>query len=149
MPNCRAIKNRLGRYFDEELSPVERRLIDDHLKQCSRCSADLQEIREIAGIFHEGATAPPVPPGLTQRIMRKARTQVDGVPAAWSFLGFWKNSSFSMRLAAMGVALAACYIGLAIGSSSQTSTRSTSAEMKWIGMTSQGPIVKAYIGRDQ
>jgi anti-sigma factor RsiW len=148
MSNCRAILNLLGRYFDGELSPVECRLIDDHLKQCSRCSADLQEIRKIAGIFQKGI-APPVPSDLTQRIMKKARTQVDGFLPRRTFLCFWRNWSVPMRLAAMGVAAAACYIGLAIGSSLQPSTRSTGAEMKWIGMTSQGPIVKAYMGSDQ
>ena len=148
MSDCRAIKDRLGRYFDRELSHSERRLIEDHLKQCDRCRADLQEIRYIAGIVREGMPVPPVPSGLSRRIMAEARAQVGNAPSAWSFLLFWKNWSFSMRLAAMGVAAAACYVGLAIGSSSQPSTRPTSAEMKWIGMTSQGPIVKAYMGRD-
>ena len=149
MLDCRAIKDRLGRYFDGELSPVEHRLVEDHLQQCSRCSADLQEIRDIAGIVREGMPVPPVPSGLSRRIMAEARAQVGNAPSAWSFLLFWKNWSFSMRLAAMGVAAAACYIGLAISSGSQLSTQSTSAEMKWIGMTSQGPIVKAYMGSNQ
>jgi anti-sigma factor RsiW len=149
MSDCRTIQNRLGRYFDGELSPVEHRLVADHLKQCSRCSQDLQEIRAIAGAFQEGMPAPPIPSTLNQRIMARARAQVGSAPSAWSFLLFWKNWSFSMRLAAMGVAAAACYVGLVIGSSSQSPNRSTGAEMKWIGMTSQGPIVKAYMGRDQ
>jgi anti-sigma factor RsiW len=149
MSACRMIQNRLGRYFDGELLPVEHRLIEDHLKQCGRCSQTLQEIRAVAGAFQDAMPVPPVPPALNQRIMAKARAQADSAPSAWSFLWFWKNWSFSMRLAAMGVAAAACYVGLAIGASSPPSTRSTGAEMKWIGMTSQEPIIKAYMGSNQ
>jgi len=149
MSDCRAMKDRLGRYFDRELSHFERRLIEDHLKQCDRCSADLQEIRDIARIVQEGMPVSPVPSGLSRRIMAEARAQVGSAPSAWSFIWFWKNWSFSMRLAAMGVAAAACYVGLAISSSLQPSTQSIGAEMKWIGMTSQGPIVKAYMGSNQ
>jgi anti-sigma factor RsiW len=149
MSDCHAIQDLLGRYFDGELPPGERHLIEEHLKQCGRCRQSLQEIRAIAGAFQEGMTVPPVPSALTRKIMAKARVQVDSAPAEWSPLWFWKNWSFSMRLAAMGVAVAACYVGLAISSSSQSSTRSTGAEMKWIGMTSQGPIVKAYMGSAQ
>jgi anti-sigma factor RsiW len=149
MSDCHAIQGRLGRYFDGELSPVEHRLVEDHLKHCGRCSQDLQEIRAIVEAFQEGMSVPPVPSDLNRRIMAKARVQAERVPSVWSFLWFWKSWSFSMRLAAMGVAAAACYVGLIIGDSSQPSTRSTGAEIKWIGMTSQGPIVKAYIGSAQ
>jgi anti-sigma factor RsiW len=146
MPDCSAIKAGLGRYFDGELPPRERRLVEDHLKQCSRCSAELQELREIAGVFHQVMPTPPVPSDLTQRIMGTARAQVGSTARDWDFLGFWKNWSLSMRFAALAVAAAACYIGIVIGSSSLTSTRPASDEMKWIDMSSRGPIVTAYEG---
>lgn len=146
MLDCRAIQNRLGRYFDGELSPVERRLVENHLKQCTQCSADLQEIREIAGVFQEGIPALPVPSDLTQRIMEKARTHVDRALPGSSLHWFWKNWSFSKRFAALGVAAAACYIGLLFGSASLPSTRRAGDEMQWIGITSRGPIVTAYVG---
>jgi anti-sigma factor RsiW len=145
MSDCRAIQNCLGRYFDGELSPVERRLVEDHLKQCNRCRADLQEIREIAGVFQEGI-APPVPSDLTQRIMGKARSLANGALPGYSLLWCWKNWSFSMRFAALGVAAAACYIGIVIGSASLPSSRRAGDEMQWIGTTSRGPIVTAYVG---
>ena len=146
MPECSAVKSRLGRYYDGELSPVECRRIEDHLKQCNRCSADLQEIREMAAVFQEGMPAPPVPSDLTQRIMEKARAQVDDAVPGWSVLWFWKNWSFSMRFAAVTVSAAACYIGLAIGSAPLPSTLSAGNEMQWVGMTSQEPIITAYVG---
>jgi hypothetical protein len=51
-----------------------------------------------------------------------------------------------MRFAAAGVAAAAIYIGLAIGNASPPSPRSAGDEMQWIGLTSRGPIVTAYVG---
>jgi anti-sigma factor RsiW len=146
MSDCRAIMSRLGRYYDGELSPVECRGIENHLKKCSRCSADLQEIREIAGVFQEGMPASPVPSDLTQRILEKARTQVDDAAPGWRFLRFWKNWSFSMRFSAVAVSAAACCLGIVLGSASLPSTHRAGDEMQWVGMTSQEPIITAYVG---
>jgi anti-sigma factor RsiW len=147
MSDCRMIRDRLSRYCDNELSPPERRLVEDHLKQCSRCSAELQQIYEIVAAFHEGMPTPPVPSDLTQRIMERARTQA-GI-AAWerNLLGFWGRWSFSMRFATVAVAAAACYLGIVIGGASHPSRRQAGDEMKWIDMSSRGPIVTAYVGR--
>jgi anti-sigma factor RsiW len=145
MPDCRAIKALLGRYFDGELPPFEHRLVDDHLKECSRCSAELQELHEIAGAFHQETSGPPVPSDLTQRIMERARTQVGVAARECNFLWFWKNWSLSMRFAAVAVAATACYIGIVIGSASLSAWRSGD-EMQWVGMTSREPIVTAYVG---
>jgi anti-sigma factor RsiW len=149
MPDCRTIRIILGRYFDSELSDPERRLVEEHLKQCSRCSAEHQQICEIADAFRKEMPAPPAPSGITQRIMEKAREQVGVAFPVWDFFCFWKNWPLSMRFAAIGVATIACYIGIIIGSSSLPSTRSATVEMSWIGMTSQGPIVKAYMGTER
>jgi anti-sigma factor RsiW len=149
MSSCRVIQNRLGRYFDGELSPVERHMIEDHLKQCGQCSQNLQEIHAIAKAFRTGMSVPPVPSTLNPKMMAKARAQVDSAPSALSFLLFWENWSLALRLAAIGVAAIACYIGAVINSSSLPSTRSATAEMRWIDMTAQGPIVKAYMGTKQ
>ena len=149
MPDCLAIKNRLGRYFDGELSPAECRLVEDHIKRCSRCSQDLQEIREIAGVFKEGVPALPTPSDLTRKIMERARLQVDDTLSRRGFWAPWKNWSFSMRLASVAVTAAACYLGLVIGSTSLASAPSAGDEMRWIGMTTRGPIITAYVGSDR
>jgi anti-sigma factor RsiW len=146
MPDCRAIKKKLGRYFDGELPPIEHQSVEDHLKRCSRCAVELQEIHEVAGAFQEGMSALPAPSDLAQRIVEKARARVGIAPAGWDLIWFWKNWSFSMRFAAVAVAAAACYIGIVIGSASLPSNRQASDEMKWVAMTTQGPIVSAYIG---
>jgi anti-sigma factor RsiW len=149
MSNCRAIQKLLGRYFDGELSPFERRMVEDHLRQCSQCRQSLQEIHAIAGAFQKAMPVPPVPSALNQKIMAETRAQVGSAPSAWLFLRFWKNWSFTMRLTAIGVVAVACYIGVVIGGSSLQSTRSAAAEMRWISMTAQVPIVKAYMGSNR
>jgi anti-sigma factor RsiW len=149
MPNCRAIQNRLGRYFDGELSLVERRLVANHLQQCGRCSQSLHAIREIAGVFPKTMQSAPVPSDLTLRIMEKARMQVGGALQGRRFFGFWENWSFSMRFAAVGVAAAACYIGIVIGSTSMPYAGRAGDEMQWVGMASPGSIANAYIGSAQ
>jgi anti-sigma factor RsiW len=142
MLDCRGIRDSLGRYFDGELPAPERRKIEDHLKRCSQCRAALQEIKEIAAIFKKDMQVSSPPKNLTRMIMEKAQAEVESTFPGWSFLLFWRSWSLSMRFAALGVAVAACYIGIIIGSSSLTASN----EMKWVDMTSRGPIVTAYEG---
>ena len=146
MSDCRSIRKRLGGYFDGELTPSDRRTVEDHLEQCSRCRANLEGIREISEILLDGMSIPPVPPDLAQTIMRKAKAQTEGTLPGSSFYLFWRNWSVPMRLAAMGVAAAALCIGVIIGNASLPSSRSTADEVPWIHMSSRGPIVTAYIG---
>jgi anti-sigma factor RsiW len=145
MSDCRAIQNSLGRYFDGELSPVEQCMAEDHIKQCGECSEILQEIRTIAGAL-KGMPVLPVPSTLNRKILAKARAQFNSPPSAWNSLWFWKHWSLAMRLAAISVAAIACYIAVVISDSSLPAAQSAAAEMRWISMTAQGPIVKAYMG---
>jgi len=147
--DCRQIKGRLGRYHDGELPPAERPLVEGHLQGCRRCSEELKEIREISSAFQDTLAALPVPEGLVQGIMARARIQTGGAAVAWDRLWFWRSWPFSMRFAAAGVAAAACYIGLVIGSASLPSSRLAGDEMRWLDMTSGGSIVTAYVGINQ
>jgi anti-sigma factor RsiW len=146
MPDCPTIKSCIGRYFDGELSPLERHLVEDHLKQCSLCREDLLEIGKIAGVIQKGIMIPAVPSGLSQKIMQRAAAQVDNPLSRQGFFWLWRSWSFPMRLASVAVTAAACYIGLVLGSASLPSTRSPGDEMRWISMTSRGPIITAYVG---
>ncbi len=46
--DCHRIRGLLGLYWDDEVSPDERRDVEEHLATCTACSADLDEIRAIA-----------------------------------------------------------------------------------------------------
>jgi hypothetical protein len=80
--------------------------------------------------------------------MERAQAQIDGSLPDWSFILFWRNWSLSLRLAALGVAAAACYFGILIGSASLQSTRQPGDEALWIG-ASRGPLVAAYTGSNR
>ena len=148
MSGCRQIKNRLGRYYDGELPLTECLLVKRHLQDCRLCSRELEEIRKLSMSFQRALVIPPVPEALAHRIMAQAREQAGGTLPAWGLFRFWRDWSLSMRFAAVAVSATACYIGLAIGSASLLS-RSAGDEMQWIGLTSRGPIVTAYVGENR
>ena len=149
MFDCRQIKSRLGRYHDGELPPAERLLVESHLQGCRLCSQELEDIREVSSAFQRTLVTPKVPVALALRISAQARAQAAAAFSAWDLLQFWRGWSFSMRFAAVAVSAAACYIGLVIGSASLPSSRSAGDEMQWIGLTSRGPIVAAYVGANR
>ena len=149
MSNCRAIKSRLGRYHDGELPPDERPLVESHLEVCRTCGEELAEIRRYSEALQQAIAVPPVPEGMVQRIMTRAHMQTGGERVPGNWLWSWRDWSLSMRFAAAGVAAAACYIGLVIGSASPPSSRSAIDEAQWIGLTSRGPIVTAYVGANR
>jgi len=143
---CRQIKNRLGRYHDGELPPDERLLVERHLQDCRLCGQELEEIRKLSMSFQRALVIPPVPEDLVPRILAQAGAQAGAPFSALDVFRLWRGWSLSMRLAAMAVAAAACYIGLVIGSASLPSRRSAGDEMQWVGMASRGPITTAYVG---
>ena len=146
MFDCRQIKTRLGRYHDGELPPAESLLVESHLQGCRLCSQQLEAIRQFSTAFQRALVTPPVPVALAHGIMAQAHAQAAATSPAWDLLSFWRGWSFSMRFAAVAVSAAACYLGLVIGSASLPSPGSAGDEMQWIGMTSRGPIVAAYVG---
>ena len=50
---CENYKNLLMGYLDEELSDDEKRQLEEHLKECSMCTAELQEFRKLKKITDE------------------------------------------------------------------------------------------------
>jgi anti-sigma factor RsiW len=147
--DCRQIKTRLGRYHDGELPHAERLLVESHLQGCRLCSQELEEIRQFSTAFQRALVTPTVPVAMAHRIMAQARAHAGGTSRPRDLFRFWSDWSFSMRFAAVAVSAAACYIGLVIGSALLPSSRSAGDEMQWIGLTSRGPIVTAYVGANR
>ena len=46
--DCKAAKNDLGRYVDEELSASSRAALESHLNSCAACAAELETLRSMA-----------------------------------------------------------------------------------------------------
>lgn len=47
---CRKVKKRLVDYIENELKDLEKKAIDDHLKICNKCSAELNGLKETIGL---------------------------------------------------------------------------------------------------
>jgi len=45
---CEKITNKLGAYLDDELDEQIRRQVEEHLRQCPACTAELQELRHLS-----------------------------------------------------------------------------------------------------
>lgn len=50
---CENYKNLLMGYLDEELSEAEKNRLEEHLKECSACTAELEEFRKLKRITDE------------------------------------------------------------------------------------------------
>ena len=57
----------LGAYALDAVEPDEAALVEDHLRECPRCAAEVAEHREVAAMLaHSGA---PAPEGIWERIV--------------------------------------------------------------------------------
>ncbi len=51
--NCQNIRDRLGAYYDGQLSPQSARELEAHLRHCESCARRLAENRLLSGVFSE------------------------------------------------------------------------------------------------
>jgi len=149
--DCRNASGRLGRYLDNELPPEERDLVETHLFACQRCGEELATLRGVSKAL-QSVAVPPVPEQLAAKVMeRAARERASATSPFQDIFRFWSNWSLQMRLAAGAVTLAACFLGLIIGGSSLSSPSAAQRgdELRWVGLSSRGPIATAYIERSR
>lgn len=78
--------------------------------------------------------------------MARARTVRTDFSTASGFLRFWEGWSLSMRFAAGSTALAACYLGLVIGSAAVPSASVSAGDIPSLSFAARDPIVTAYTG---
>jgi len=48
---CEKIKPYLAGYLDGELDPKTRQMVEEHIKQCPQCAAELEEMRKIREVL--------------------------------------------------------------------------------------------------
>lgn len=117
---CELIERQLGRYVDKELSAVERNEVDTHLASCSRCRANLEELRELVGGIAKPVSAG-VPDSLWESIERRLeKTERAVLPS---------TPGRSHRLRRVPWAIAACIV-LAVG-------------LGWFGLSSMNTTAHA------
>ena len=74
MKECSSIKEKLSAYLEDAVSHEERGLIEEHLKSCAGCSADLADLRKtIEHIMGLEEVEPPA--WMTQKIMAELREE--------------------------------------------------------------------------
>lgn len=68
--NCNEVRDNLSLYIDDELNDVEKKLMDEHLKNCTECSKELEEYRKIIQALSELPEEEP-PAGYCKRLHEK------------------------------------------------------------------------------
>jgi len=112
---CEDIQSRLTAYADGELPPDERLRVRAHLRGCAGCQAALARVDRLAAALLQ-TEPPPVPAGLTARVMAAARTRrVVKATADWSPLQWWRMTPAPMHAAAAVVFVIGLTVGLSMG----------------------------------
>lgn len=66
---CNKITELLSLYIDDELSPQDRELVDEHLNNCESCSKELEDLRQIRTLLAEPLVD--LPSGFKQELHNK------------------------------------------------------------------------------
>ena len=142
--DCWAVEVKLGRFVDGELSSEERVSVQSHLQECPSCRRGLHALQALSTSLAE-VPVPPVPESLTAGIMARVRGQSAEASRAWGVFEFWRNWPVGMRIAASTTAAVACFIGLVLGSATQSQPSQTRTDMEWVGLAAGAPITSAYL----
>jgi len=67
---CKKIEKLLQLYIDNALTFGERQMIEEHLKECSTCRAELKSLSSIVKMVGSLPEISP-PPGFTEKVMSK------------------------------------------------------------------------------
>jgi anti-sigma factor RsiW len=83
---CRRVREQVSLQLDNELSQLERRMLDAHLTRCSECALYADDVRRFTGEIREAPLEPLRRPVVVERRGRyvAARLQI-GVAAALAF----------------------------------------------------------------
>lgn len=117
MLSCLKYRNKLGAYLDGELSPRRSEAVAAHLARCKACRGALEDLRRLAPVM-QALEVPPVPAGLADHVMARARTRAvrsHVEPVTWRPLEWWKMASAPLRAAACVTVLLAFFFGVALG----------------------------------
>jgi anti-sigma factor RsiW len=87
--NCTYCEDRLSDYLEGALNPVERGLVEDHIKSCTACNELLDGVRSV---MHCGSDLPAQspPPWLASRIVSNTPHVIRVTWRDW-IVGVWRN----------------------------------------------------------
>jgi anti-sigma factor RsiW len=79
---CQVVREMLSEYFDDELVQEQKGMIDLHLRDCSACSKEFEELLAVHGLF-ASAERFPAPYGFSTRVMANLKETKESI---WSGL---------------------------------------------------------------
>jgi len=149
MRRCRHVRSRLGRLLDHELSDHEAAVVCGHLSECPACSRIADSLEALEACLGE-LPVPPVPPGIRERTMARARHESYAAPPRPRLAAMWRSWPLPARLAASIAMAAACFLGLLAGSAAaRSSGRSADRDAAILWMDAGSAIVAAYTGESR
>lgn len=105
---CRIVRDMLSEYIDDELVQEQKGMIDLHLRDCSACRRDLEELLAVHGLFASTERFP-APFGFSTRVMANLEETKESI---WS--GFFARPIL-FRAIGTAFALIIVIIGLISG----------------------------------
>ena len=69
---CLAMLERLSQYIDDELTPRQRRAMDAHCRDCTRCRRMIAALQRTVALYRRAGSAAAMP----ARTRAKARTRI-------------------------------------------------------------------------
>ncbi len=155
---CKKIISKLGAYVDGELPERLFRKVESHLASCKTCRQELEEIRGMDELLQGSLPVPPVPEGLSARIVAGARRRGEaGAPRmrfphpAWNPVQWAFELSASMRFAAAVTVLLALATGFMLdgggvgGSGVSTEPSKDLYGLEWFDPAPPGSIGSIYM----
>jgi len=111
--NCKKTLERLSAYLDGELPQAGAAAVREHLQECPRCAARLDELRSLGRALEalEGAA---VPPDFAARVRQAAEARREPIVLS----GYRRVQALQrtlMRVAAVFMAVAGLWVGMSAG----------------------------------
>ncbi len=121
MTQCGDIENKLSAYVDGVLSASEKKLVEEHLVNCSGCCITLSELKKTEDVLHSLEAVDP-PPWFTQKVMARVREE------ATSKKGILEKLFYPFHIKIPIEVMATCLVAILVFSVYRT----TAPEMKAI-----------------
>ena len=109
--DCKTTSERLSAYLDGELLQADAAAVYQHLGGCTRCAAELAELKALAGAL-EGLEEEAVPSGFAARVVEAAQDRRQPI----SIFGLGR-ARVLIRVAAGLIAVAGLWVGISLGAS--------------------------------
>jgi len=155
---CEDTRSRLNAYSDGELPQELRRTVESHLAACRSCRELLEAMRGMDELFQGTLPVPPVPEGLTERIMAGARERRSAeIPErrfpswTWNPVPWLAELSVPMRLAAGVTVLVALAAGVYLDGRNSLEGNTLAARatnlygLEWFAPAPPGSIGSIYL----